>query len=74
MGTIDTMSTRHGVASRLEGRRLLSVLAGLFTDLGLRLERQRSRNALAALEPHELGDVGISREAALREARRPFWD
>ncbi|MEM9049437.1 MAG: DUF1127 domain-containing protein [Pseudomonadota bacterium] len=38
------------------------------------MARARSRRALAALAPHQLDDIGISREAARREARRPFWD
>ncbi|MEL6234031.1 MAG: DUF1127 domain-containing protein [Pseudomonadota bacterium] len=38
------------------------------------LQRARSRADLAALEDHMLKDIGLTREAAQREARRPFWD
>lgn len=36
------------------------------------LARQRRR--LGELPDHLLEDVGISRDAAIREARRPIWD
>ncbi|MHA6347151.1 DUF1127 domain-containing protein [Roseivivax sp. CAU 1761] len=35
---------------------------------------QRSRAALADLDDARLGDLGIDRRAAQREAARPFWD
>ncbi|GMG83885.1 hypothetical protein LNKW23_30990 [Paralimibaculum aggregatum] len=34
----------------------------------------RERRALAAKTDRELADMGISPEAARREAARPFWD
>ncbi|WP_146589750.1 DUF1127 domain-containing protein [Puniceibacterium confluentis] len=34
----------------------------------------RQRRALARLDDHALNDLGLSRDAALREARRPVWD
>lgn len=36
------------------------------------LARQRRR--LAALEAHLLDDIGLTRQDALRESRRPAWD
>ncbi|QYX56123.1 DUF1127 domain-containing protein [Roseovarius sp. SCSIO 43702] len=47
-------------------RRTVSVLT--------RLAILRERRALARLSDRALRDIGISRDAALREARRPFWD
>lgn len=38
-----------------------------------RLERQRTRRALAALGDAALEDLGLTREEAARESRRPFW-
>lgn len=35
--------------------------------------RHRQRRQLAALDSGQLADIGVSREAALREARKPFW-
>ncbi|HYH19838.1 MAG TPA: DUF1127 domain-containing protein [Azospirillum sp.] len=35
--------------------------------------RWRQRRALADLDDHLLRDLGISREDALRESRKPFW-
>ncbi|SEA76299.1 DUF1127 domain-containing protein [Rubrimonas cliftonensis] len=36
-------------------------------------ERRRSRRALALLTPELLRDIGLDREAALNEAKKPFW-
>jgi len=37
-------------------------------------DRHRStRKALHGLEPHLLEDVGLTRDAADNEARKPFW-
>lgn len=35
--------------------------------------RARSRRHLAALDARLLQDIGVSRTAALNEARKPFW-
>jgi uncharacterized protein YjiS (DUF1127 family) len=35
--------------------------------------RSRQRQALAALDSHLLDDIGVTRSAATREARKPFW-
>lgn len=34
----------------------------------------RERRALARLDSHALKDIGLTRDEALHEARRPFWD
>jgi len=41
----------------------------------IRLWRRNSatRDALARLSPHQLRDIGLTVEAARREAARPFW-
>ena len=36
-------------------------------------ERWRQRQDLRELDDHLLGDIGITREQARREARKPFW-
>ncbi len=36
-------------------------------------ETARQRRHLAALETHQLADIGISAEQARREAAKPFW-
>ena len=52
--------------------------AGFWARLRNRLFRfwdiARQRRELAALSDHLLADVGISRDEAVREAERPFWD
>lgn len=36
-------------------------------------DRRRTRIALTALTDAQLRDIGLTREAALEEAQRPFW-
>ena len=36
-------------------------------------ERAAARRQLAEMEDHILQDIGLSREAARQEARKPFW-
>ncbi|MEO0429258.1 MAG: DUF1127 domain-containing protein [Pseudomonadota bacterium] len=36
-------------------------------------DRIRMRRRLAALPPHLLEDIGVSRDEALDEASKPFW-
>ena len=48
----------------------LSALARLRTALAL----SRQRKSLAALDDARLADIGLTRDAALREAQRPLWD
>ena len=37
------------------------------------LQRYRSRRLLLQLDRGQLKDIGITREEALEEARKPFW-
>lgn len=48
----------------------------LAATIGLWLARSRQRRHLRELaqwDDHLLKDIGVSREAALREATKPFW-
>ena len=36
-------------------------------------ERRRTRKALSKLDEHLLNDVGLTRQSADAEAKRPFW-
>ncbi len=36
-------------------------------------ERWRQRQQLLELDDHLLNDIGVTREEAIKEARRPFW-
>ncbi|MEM9637049.1 MAG: DUF1127 domain-containing protein [Pseudomonadota bacterium] len=62
MAVIDHFSTRS-TASRRHGFGLRSYLA-----------LWRSRRALSRLDSRALEDIGITSEAAQREARRSLWD
>jgi len=41
--------------------------------IGRWIARRRQRNALRELDEHLLKDIGLSRDDALREAAKPFW-
>jgi uncharacterized protein YjiS (DUF1127 family) len=36
-------------------------------------DRAESRRVLMKLDDRQLGDIGVSRFDAVREARKPFW-
>lgn len=65
-GRAMTSTTCHCPPRRAERPRRPSLLD--------RLAVQRQRRALARLPDAGLRDIGLTRAAALREARRPFWD
>ena len=56
----------------------LSSIRGLYTlklpPLARWIEVMRQRRALARLSDAQLEDLGLTREDALEEAARPFWD
>ena len=42
-------------------------------QIWLELEKARQRGLLKHLDAHQLKDIGLTREQADREARKPFW-
>jgi uncharacterized protein YjiS (DUF1127 family) len=50
-----------------------AVLSSLASGIAVWLNRQQGRRDLSELDDRLLADVGISREDALCEARKPFW-
>lgn len=48
--------------------------SGLIARIRAALDLRRQRRRLRYLSDHLLDDIGISREAAEREASRPVWD
>lgn len=46
---------------------------GIWATYLLWRERSRARRALRGMDRRMLEDIGIEREEALREARKPFW-
>ena len=61
-----TYLTGSEIRHRISSRPRLSLRA--------RLGLARQRRALAALDDRALADIGLTRDAAESEARRPFWD
>jgi uncharacterized protein YjiS (DUF1127 family) len=54
-------------------------LAAAVAQIKFWIDRTRQRRALRELALHELNerwlrDIGVTREQALRESGRPFWD
>ena len=58
----------------LSHRRYAPFRAPRHTSLLDALAVYRQRRALARLDDHALQDIGITREEAIAEARRPIWD
>ena len=52
---------------------LLRILHGLGRAYRLGRERYRQRRHLMEMDNRELKDIGITRERAEEEARKPFW-
>ena len=44
------------------------------TQVKVWAERSRQRRKLLELDEYRLRDIGLTREQAEAEARRPFWD
>ena len=65
----------RGLGSGFAGS-ISAVAHGAQTAIGILLgwnELARQRYQLAALDDHVLRDIGVERDAAQREAARPFW-
>jgi len=56
-----------------EKRPIDSLLGGLLSETRVWHARKRQRRTLLELTPAQLDDIGITREAALEEAAKPFW-
>jgi uncharacterized protein YjiS (DUF1127 family) len=54
-------------------RRLRDAVRGWFAVLARMHARACQRRRLRELDDRLLADIGVGREAALREARKPFW-
>jgi uncharacterized protein YjiS (DUF1127 family) len=52
---------------------LLRIFHGLGTAYRLGRERHRQRRQLMEMDDRELNDIGITREQAEQEARKPIW-
>lgn len=61
-----TLTSTHRSLSRRSGRSL--------PPLSHLLSVWRERRALSRLDDAALNDIGITREEAMIEARRPLWD
>ncbi len=66
---MSTLTSIHRDAARVTAHQP-SLLARLRNMLSLRAQRR----ALARLDDRALDDIGLNRDTALSEARRPVWD
>ena len=64
------LTANHAAAFRAPRKPRFSPLRTIMTAIKV----QRERNALMRMEDHELADIGLTREEAMREAARPIWD
>jgi uncharacterized protein YjiS (DUF1127 family) len=48
-------------------------IIGALREIGAWVALSRERHALAELDDHLLADIGITPDAAAREAAKPFW-
>ena len=68
---------RAGVGGQIRQQSVSSILAaGWLHTLEFWIDRSRQRRQLgelAELNDYLLKDIGLSREQALREAAKPFW-
>lgn len=64
----------HTSAHRLDRVQAGGWSAGLLRRLVAAAQLSGQRRRLASLDDRALEDIGVSREAARREAARPFWD
>jgi len=59
--------------SAWRAKRAIHPVAAAFVLAARWIERARQRKALAALDDHQLRDIGITRLDAARECGKPFW-
>jgi len=64
-----TITERHSPTSVLAP----AVAQGLWRLLVRWADRRKQRLDLDELDDHLLADIGLNREAARREAEKPFW-
>ena len=64
--------THSDTFARTSTRRIVAV--GRTLRLASLIELWRTRQALAKLDSAALDDIGVSADAATKEARKPVWD
>jgi uncharacterized protein YjiS (DUF1127 family) len=65
---------KGATAGHGEQKATLGWLRHAFRRIVLWNQKHRQRRALLELDDHQLSDIGISREAARREAAKYFWE
>ena len=70
MSSIDIMWRAHSSRSSV----LAAILTYALRKALLWRHAARTRKQLANLPDEALADIGLTRDMALREAGRPFWD
>lgn len=72
-GTDQTCSCRRPTDWSSPGDALIWSVRRVMPYIRGCMERSRQRQALSDLDDHHLKDIGLSRAAAMAEARKPFW-
>lgn len=73
--TVLRLHTAHEPSREGARLRARAAFARILDGFSTYLARRRQRDALAGLadDKHLLADIGLTREQALREAGKPFW-
>lgn len=70
MSSVDIIWRAHSTRSSV----LVALATYLFRKLVMWRHAARTRRQLAELPDNALADIGLTRDMAMREAERPFWD
>ncbi len=56
-----------------DGFALSQILASIFSQLQLWMDKHHQRQQLKKLDTHQLSDLGLDRDLVSMEVAKPFW-
>jgi uncharacterized protein YjiS (DUF1127 family) len=68
------MATSAIYSARVAVKKPTSLIKKAFSLIKRWFQNYRTRRKLAEIPEHLLDDIGITKEQANKEIRRPFWD